>query len=66
MNAYSERWVRAARVECTDRILIAGEQHLRVILSEYIDHYNTGRSHQGEGMSLRAPGDARTSSLSPS
>jgi transposase InsO family protein len=57
MNAYAERFVRTVRAECIDRMLIAGEQHLRVILSEYIDHYNTGRSHQGEGMSLRAPGD---------
>lgn len=58
MNAYAERFVRTVRAECTDRMLIAGEQHLRVILSEYTGHYNTGRSHQGEGMSLRAPGDA--------
>jgi hypothetical protein len=35
-------------------MLIAGEQHLRVILSDYIGHYNTGRSHQGHGMALRA------------
>jgi hypothetical protein len=58
MNAYAGRFVRTVRAECTDRMLIAGEQHLRVILSEYTGHYNTGRSHQGEGMSLRAPGDA--------
>ena len=57
MNAYSERFVRTVRAECTDRMLISGEQHLRVILSDYIGHYNTGRSHQGEGMSLRAPDD---------
>jgi hypothetical protein len=57
-NAYAERFVRTVRAECTDRMLIAGEQHLRVILSEYIGHYNTGRSHQGEGMGLRAPDDA--------
>ena len=57
MNAYAERFVRTARAECTDRMLIAGERHLRVILSDYIDHYNTGRSHQGEGMDLRAPDD---------
>ena len=38
-------------------MLIVGEQHLRVVLSEYIGHYNTGRSHQGKGMELRAPND---------
>jgi putative transposase len=49
--------VRTVRAECTDRLLIAGEQHPRVVLSEYIGHYNTGRSHQGRGMGLRAPDD---------
>jgi putative transposase len=38
-------------------MLVTGEQHLRAILAEYIGHYNTGRSHQGKGMSLRAPDD---------
>jgi len=57
MNSYAERFVRTARAECTDRMLIAGEQHLHAILSDYIGHYNTGRSHQGGGMALRAPND---------
>jgi putative transposase len=45
------------RAECTDQMLITGEKHLRVILADYIDHYNTGRSYQGDGMGLRAPDD---------
>jgi hypothetical protein len=39
------------------RMLIAGEQHLRAILSGYISHCNTGRSHQGNGMELCASED---------
>jgi transposase InsO family protein len=58
MNAIAERFVRTARDECTDRMLIAGERHARVILAQYITHYNTGRSHQGHGLHLRAPDDA--------
>jgi transposase InsO family protein len=58
MNAYAERFVRTARAECTDRMLIVGEQRLRVVLSKYIGYYNTGRSHQDRGMHLRAPDDA--------
>jgi putative transposase len=57
MNSYAERFVRTARAECTDRMLIVGERHARVIMAEYIDHYNTGRSHQGYGLGLRAPDD---------
>ncbi|HEY6315924.1 MAG TPA: integrase core domain-containing protein [Streptosporangiaceae bacterium] len=57
VNAYAEQFVRTARAECTDQMLIAGERHMRAILAEYISHYNTGRSHQGKGMDLRAPHD---------
>jgi putative transposase len=39
-------------------MLIAGEWHARAIMTEYIKHYNAGRSHQGAGLDLRAPEDA--------
>ncbi|MEV1178296.1 integrase core domain-containing protein [Nonomuraea sp. NPDC049784] len=52
-NAFAERWVRTARTECTDRLLIFGERHLRTVLDEYADHYNRNRPHRS--LDLRAP-----------
>ena len=57
INAIAERFVRTIRAECTNRMLIAGERHLRTVLNQFIDHYNAGRSHQGTGLNLRAPDD---------
>ncbi|WP_425570653.1 integrase core domain-containing protein [Nonomuraea rosea] len=54
-NAFAERWVRTARTECTDRLLIFGERHLRTVLNEYTDHYNRHRPHRSLG--LRVPTD---------
>ncbi|MGR6997438.1 integrase core domain-containing protein [Yinghuangia aomiensis] len=57
MNAFAERWIASVRRECTDRLLITGEHHLRTVLDTYVEHYNAGRSHQGNGLHLRAPDD---------
>jgi putative transposase len=45
-NAIAERWIASARRECLDRMLITSERHLRLVLSEYVDHYNAHRPHR--------------------
>jgi putative transposase len=45
-NAIAERWAGSARHECLDRVLITSERHLRLVLSEYTDHYNSHRPHR--------------------
>ena len=45
-NAIAERWIASARRECLDRMLITSERHLRLVLSEYADHYNGHRPHR--------------------
>jgi transposase InsO family protein len=39
-NAYAERWIRAFRADCLDRILILGRRHLEHVLRIYRRHYN--------------------------
>ncbi len=53
------RFVGTLRRECLDHLMIAGEQHLRMVLSEYVRHYNRHRPHQGlrQRPPLYEPGD---------
>ena len=52
-NAYAERFVLTARTEVTDRMLIFGERHLRLVLAQYAAHYNGRRPHRS--CQLRPP-----------
>jgi hypothetical protein len=42
-NAFAERWVRTARRECLDHILVLGRRHLGWVLREFVVHYNGSR-----------------------
>jgi putative transposase len=48
-HAQAERFVRTARTECLDWLLILGPRHLDRVLRIYIDHYNTERPHRALG-----------------
>lgn len=61
-NCYAERWIRTARAECTDPILIYGQQHLRSVLRQYANHYNRHRPHQSR---QQRPPDQDTQPTAP-
>jgi putative transposase len=48
-NAHAERFVRTARTECLDWLLILGPRQLDRVLRAYVDHYNTARPHRALG-----------------
>jgi putative transposase len=52
-KANAERRVGTVRRECTDRLLIYNERHLRQVLAAYEQHYDTHRPHRARD--LRPP-----------
>jgi len=45
-NAIAERFVRTARSECLDWLLIVNRRHLERALRIFVDHYNSHRPHR--------------------
>ena len=54
-NAFAERFVRTARTECLDWLLIRNERHLERVLGEFVQHYNAARPHRGINLEVPIP-----------
>ena len=57
-NGVAERFIRTARSECLDWLLILSARHLERTLTVFIDHYNGWRPHRSLDL---APPNGRTS-----
>ena len=55
VNCFAERFVRPISAELTDRMLIFGQQHLRLVLRNYVRHYNGQRPHRARELHPRQP-----------
>ena len=54
-NAHMERWIRSVREECLDKLLIINQAHLRRVMREYVEFFNTARPHQGLEQQVPSP-----------
>jgi putative transposase len=48
-NAFCERLIGTIRRECLDWLIVLNERHLRVVLREWVTHYNQGPPHASLG-----------------
>jgi putative transposase len=60
-NAVAERFVRTARRECLDWLLVLNQSHLERILGVFVDHHNRHRPHRA--LSLAPPEGRRPVNL---
>ena len=58
-NAICERIIGTLRRELLDRLLIVNEHHPRLVLAEYLQHYNTARPHRALGQLAQAQAPTR-------
>jgi putative transposase len=62
-NAICERFIGTLRRELLDRLPIVNEHHLRQVLAEYLQHYNTARPHRFLGQLTPAQADTQPPEL---
>ena len=55
LNAHAERWVRSIKEECLSKLILFGENSLRRVVSEFLEHYHQERNHQGKDNRLLFP-----------
>jgi putative transposase len=58
-NAYCERLIGTIRRECLDFLIPMSERHLKLILKEFVVHYNRGRPHSSLGPGIPVQIQAR-------
>ncbi|MGH3085460.1 MAG: integrase core domain-containing protein [Gaiellaceae bacterium] len=63
-NAIAERFVRTARAECLDWLLILNRRHLERVLRIFVDHYNTHRPHRSLNLAPPEPSEQRVRAVS--
>ncbi len=55
LNAFAARFVESAKSECSERMVLLGEGHLRAAVRQFLHHYHEERPHQGLDNQLIAP-----------
>ena len=54
-NAFAERWVRTAREDCLDHLLVSSRPQLERVLGQYVRHYNRAWPHRGLQLAVPKP-----------
>jgi putative transposase len=62
-NAFCERLIGTIRRECLHWLIVVNERHLRIVMKEWVAHYNRGRPHASLGPGIPNP---RPDTLPPS